>query len=68
MYHQKASQLAEHFLKKFFGGHVSEVVLVVRDFKDELIDLCPIVVHGARWQVTLGGVLNSSSSLNWLGT
>jgi len=34
--------------QKFFGGHVGIVVFVVRDFKDEFIDLCAIVVHGAE--------------------
>ncbi|MGA8070801.1 MAG: hypothetical protein WB946_04805 [Halobacteriota archaeon] len=34
--------------KKFFGGHIGKVVFVVRDFKDEFIDLCAIVVHGAE--------------------
>jgi hypothetical protein len=27
------------------GGHVGIVVFVVRDFKDELIDICGVVVH-----------------------
>jgi hypothetical protein len=35
--------------KKFFGGHISIVVFVVRDFKDEFIDLYAIDVPGARW-------------------
>jgi hypothetical protein len=34
--------------KKFFGGHIGIVVLVVRDFKNEFIDLYEIVVHGAK--------------------
>ena len=33
------------------GGHIRKVVLVVRDFKDEFIDLYEIVVHGGRWRV-----------------
>jgi hypothetical protein len=37
--------------QKFFGGHISKVVFVVRDFKDEFIDLCPIVVHGAEMEI-----------------
>jgi hypothetical protein len=34
--------------QKFFGSHIGIVVFVVRDFKDKLIDLSPIVVHGAE--------------------
>jgi hypothetical protein len=33
--------------KKFFGGHIGTIIFVVRDFKDELIDLYAIVVHRA---------------------
>ncbi|MGD0716771.1 MAG: hypothetical protein ABR979_01720 [Halobacteriota archaeon] len=32
--------------KKFFGSHVGIVILIVRDFKDEFINLYAIVVHG----------------------
>ena len=35
--------------KKFFGGHIGVVVGVVRNFKDECIDLYAIVVHKAKW-------------------
>jgi hypothetical protein len=37
--------------QKFFDGHVSEVVFLVRDFYDEFIDLCGVVVHGTGWWV-----------------
>jgi hypothetical protein len=33
--------------KEFFGSHIGTIVLVVRDLKDELIDLYTIVVHHA---------------------
>ncbi|MGZ4862315.1 MAG: hypothetical protein ACXV2E_05990 [Halobacteriota archaeon] len=35
--------------KKFFGGHIGIVVFMVRDWKDEFINFCAIVVHGAKW-------------------
>jgi hypothetical protein len=40
--------------KKFFGGHIGIVVLVVCDFKDELIDFQEIVVHGVKCGLHLG--------------
>jgi hypothetical protein len=40
--------------QKFFGSHIGIVVLVVRDLKDEFIDLCAITVHSKKWRVYLG--------------
>ncbi|MGB7901801.1 MAG: hypothetical protein WCG09_05135 [Halobacteriota archaeon] len=40
--------------QKFFGSNIDIVVFVVRDFKDEFIDLYAIVVHRARWEVYQG--------------
>jgi len=37
--------------QEFFGSNIGIVVFVVRDFKDEFIDLYEIVVHGGRWWV-----------------
>jgi hypothetical protein len=34
--------------KEFFGSHIGVVVLVVREFEYELINLYAIVVHGAK--------------------
>ena len=40
--------------KEFFSSHIGIVVLVVRDFKDEFIDLHAIVVHDGKCGLHLG--------------
>ncbi len=40
--------------QKFFGSHIGIIAFVVRDFKDEFVDLCPIVVHRQDEWVYLG--------------
>ena len=40
--------------QKLFGGYIGIVVFVVRDLKDALIDLCPIVVHAGKSGLDVG--------------
>ncbi|MFZ0926636.1 MAG: hypothetical protein WAN55_09380 [Halobacteriota archaeon] len=35
--------------KKFFGIYLCKIAFVVRDFKDEFVDLYTITVHRAKW-------------------